>query len=196
MTDRQRFVAHMNYQPVDRCPMCDFGFLDATIAEWQRQGLPADADVDQLFGMDRQWDDLSPAIGLTPPFERKVLEDRGDREVIRDEDGVVAVKLKGVMGMPQWLEFPIKNGDDWRRFKRRLDPDTPGRIPPEWADRCRQQADRDYPLLLNAGSLYGWPRNWMGVETLSKLLYRDPTLFPEITETLAHLTMTVLGRAP
>jgi uroporphyrinogen decarboxylase len=35
----------------------------------------------------------------------------------------------------------------------------------------------------------------MGVETLSKLLYRDPTLFPEITETLAHLATTVLGQA-
>jgi uroporphyrinogen-III decarboxylase len=199
MTDRERFVAHMHYQPVDRCPIWDFGFLDATRAEWHRQGLPTaaqtNAQVAQLFGMDRQWDELSPNVGLHPPFTPEVLEDRGDRELIRDEDGVVAVKLKHVMGMPHWIEFPIKGRADWQRFKQRLDPETPGRIPPDWQERCREHVGRDYPLFLRAGSLYGWPRNWMGVETLSKVLYRDPTLFPEIVETLSELTIRVLGPA-
>ncbi|MFQ5806336.1 MAG: uroporphyrinogen decarboxylase family protein [Phycisphaerae bacterium] len=195
MTDRQRFIAQMHCQPVDRCPIWDFGFFPATLEEWRRQGLPAGANTDELFGMDRQWDDLSPNVGLLPPFEYEVLEDRGDRELIRQEDGTVVVKLKHVVGMPQWVEFPIKCREDWRQFKRRLDPDTPGRIPFDWETQCRRHVERDYPLLLRAGSLYGWPRNWMGLETLSKLLYRDLTLFPEITETLAHLTITVLARA-
>ena len=45
------------------------------------------------------------------------------------------------------------------------------------------------------GSLYGWPRNWMGVEALSRSLHRDPTLFPEMVETLSDLTIAVLSRA-
>ena len=47
MTDRQRFVAQMHYQPVDRCPIWDFGLLDPTREEWYRQGLPHDADSDE-----------------------------------------------------------------------------------------------------------------------------------------------------
>lgn len=195
MTDRERFIAHMHFEPVDRCPLWDFGFLDHTRAVWQQQGLPVDADTDELLGMDRQWVFCSPNVGLHPPGDVQVLEDRGDRELVRNEDGTLLVRLKGRMGMPQWLEFPIKNRDDWRRFRRRLDPSTPGRIPADWQQQCRRHVDRDYPLLISVGSLYGWPRNWMGVETLSKLLYRDPTLFPEITETLTNLVVAVVSEA-
>ena len=40
MTDRERFLATMHYQPRDRCPICDFGFWPETIDEWHNQGLP------------------------------------------------------------------------------------------------------------------------------------------------------------
>ena len=45
MTDRERFIAHMHFEPVDRCPLWDFGFLDHTRTVWQQQGLPVDADT-------------------------------------------------------------------------------------------------------------------------------------------------------
>jgi uroporphyrinogen decarboxylase len=195
LNDRQRFAAHMHYEPVDRCPIWDFNYLEATTIAWRNQGLPPGSDPERLLGLDRQWVFLSPHLGPFPPFRREVIEDLGDRELFRDEDGIVAVKIKHTMGMPHWVEFPIKSRDDWREYRRRLDPDTLGRIPADWNQRCRELADRDYPLFISAGSLYGWPRNWMGVETLSRLLYRDPTLFPEITETLAYLITTVLDRA-
>jgi hypothetical protein len=41
MTDRERFIATMHYQPRDRAPICDFGFWPETIEEWHKQGLPA-----------------------------------------------------------------------------------------------------------------------------------------------------------
>ena len=195
MTDRERFVAHMHYQPVDRCPLWDFGFLDVTLQHWQQQGLPPGADTDVLFGMDQQWRFCTPNILLEPAFEEKVLEDRGDRELLQLEDGARVVKLKGVMSMPTWVSYPVNDRSDWQRFKRRLDPDTPGRIPDDWQERCRRHVDRDYPLLLKAGGLYGHPRNWMGLEALSKSLYRDETLFLEMVGTLAQLITTVLSRA-
>jgi len=196
MTDQQRFVAHMHYQPVDRGPIWDFGFLDQTLVQWRQQGLPPDANTDELFGMDRQWMGLSPNIGLhPPPFKYEVLEDRGDRELVRDGEGVLMVRLKNSESMPEFLDYSVKGRADWQWLKRHLDPETPGRIPADWAEQCRRHVGRDYPLLLWGGSLYGWVRNWMGVEQLSKLLYRDPSLFPEITQTLADLTLTVLARA-
>lgn len=195
MTDRERFVAHMHYQPVDRCPLWDFGALDWTRAKWEEQGLPPGANLEALFGLDRQWVSCDAHIGIYPPFERTVVEDRGDRELVRDEDGVLLLRFKNSMSIPHYAQFPIQDRSDWETFKRRLDPNTPGRIPDDWEARCQAHIGRDYPLLISAGSLYGWPRNWMGVETLSTQLFRDRLLFPEMTETLAQLTITVLSEA-
>lgn len=195
MTDRDRFRRWMHYEPADRCPIWDFGFLDETIRRWEMQGLPPGANTDELFGMDGQWRFCTPNILLDPPYEAKLLEDRGDRELWQQPDGVVVVKLKNSESMPEFVSFPINSRAEWNEFKKRLDPDTPGRIPDDWEDQCRSHLDRDYPLLLWGGSLYGMPRDWMGVEGLSLMLYRDKTLFPEMVETLADLAVTVMSRA-
>jgi uroporphyrinogen decarboxylase len=46
-----------------------------------------------------------------------------------------------------------------------------------------------------AGSLFGWIRNWMGVEGVSYLVYDDPALFHEMVETLADCVIAVYRRA-
>jgi hypothetical protein len=65
------------------------------------------------------------------------------------------------------------------------------------AETLRYWADphRDHPLILPAGSLYGALRNWMGVEQLSLLVYRDPALFEEMITTIANCHYGVLARA-
>jgi len=198
MNDRERFVRHMHYQPVDRCPIWDFGFWDETLAAWREQGMPADVSPDDFFGMDAQWHDLSVNISLLPPFEFKVLEDRGDTEVVQQEDGVIALRRKWMRTIPHYIDWTLKDRKSWQEhFKPRLDPDTPGRIPDDFARRCRENADeiRTWPVGINAGSLFGWIRNWMGIENVSYLIYDDPALFGEMVETLADLTCAVLERA-
>jgi len=37
MTDRERFRAHMTYQPVDRTPLMDFSFWPETIERWKQE---------------------------------------------------------------------------------------------------------------------------------------------------------------
>ena len=49
---------------------------------------------------------------------------------------------------------------DWEQeFKPRLDPTSPGRYPPWWADYVHTVQERDYPLGISAGSFFGWVRN-------------------------------------
>ena len=90
MNDRERFNATMHYQPCDRAPIMDFGFWDETIVLWHDQSLPRHVDCsnsDDFLGMDCGLDRASAAVGvsvgLVPPFEEKVLEDRGDLVVIK-----------------------------------------------------------------------------------------------------------------
>lgn len=198
MNDRERFNAQMHYRPVDRCPIMDFGFWDETLELWQQQGMPADVSTDAFFGMDAQWRSLPIDLGLMPPFEEQLLEDRGQSEVVRQSDGVVVHRRKWMRTIPQYLDWTLKDRESWQRhYQPRLDPKTPGRIPADFAQRCRAARDdrRDYPLGIRAGSLFGLLRNWMGMENISLLVYDDPALFGEMVQSLADLYVAVLAEA-
>ncbi|HUW84671.1 MAG TPA: uroporphyrinogen decarboxylase family protein [Phycisphaerae bacterium] len=198
MNDYQRFRAQMHYEPVDRCPIWDFGFWDETLALWREQGMPADAHPDEYFGMDAQWRSIPIATRLLPAFEEQLIEDRGETEVVRDGEGVVVHRRKWMQTIPHYLDWTLKDRVSWQEhYVPRLDPDTPGRIPDDFAQRCRQVRDgyRDYPLGIAAGSMYGVLRNWMGMENISLLVYDDPDLFGEMVDTLGRLYVTILSRA-
>ncbi|MBO3799978.1 MAG: hypothetical protein FGF52_02830 [Candidatus Brockarchaeota archaeon] len=98
--------------------------------------------------------------------------------------------------MPQWLEYPIKTRLDWEReVMPRLNPKSPARYPLWWDDYVRWVRDRDYPLGISAGSYYGWIRNWMGIERLSRLIYEDPELIKEIADYIADFVIETIRRA-
>jgi uroporphyrinogen decarboxylase len=204
MNDRERFVATMHYQPRDRSPIWDFSFWDDTLPVWHSQGLPSyvtRATSDAYFGMDNGLEYGSAAVGveagLSPKFGYEVIEDRGEDELIRQDDGVIVVRTKVLGSIPQPQRHSLSDRASWRKlFKPRLDPDHPSRFPPDYRARLAEWRDpnRDYPLVLPGGSLYGWLRNWMGMEQLSLVIYDDPAWFEEMVETVADCIIGVLTK--
>jgi uroporphyrinogen decarboxylase len=92
--------------------------------------------------------------------------------------------------MPQWLEYPVTGRGDWREFKKRLDPATPGRVGDNIADFAQPAtADRGRPLGAWLGGTYGVMRDCCGVENLSLLFYDDPALIEDMMETLTRLSL-------
>jgi len=97
--------------------------------------------------------------------------------------------------MPEWIEYPMKNRDDWERIiKPRLDPKISGRCPQgaglqHYAEQVRH---RDYPLGPWCGSFYGHPRSYLGVERISVMFYDDPGLIHEMCDHLAELAVQTL----
>ena len=205
MNDRQRFYATMHYQPRDRSPLCDFGFWDETLVLWREQGLPAHvnaSNADVFFGMDFGLDRIGGAsginVGLVPPFEEKVLEDRGDHEVVQQGDGVRVLRKKFMGSIPQHLGHLLVDRDSWRKhYLPRLDPTQPGRFPADWEERVKAWRDphRTQVISLPAGSLYGCIRDWMGLENVSLVVYDDPAWFEEMVTTLADCVIGVLSQA-
>lgn len=205
MTDRDRFVATMHYQPVDRCPICDFGFWDETIPEWHKGGLPCNVHwwstegeihTDDWFGMDVYATWTSPEVGLCPAFEDKVLEDRGDHEVAQQSNGVIVLRKKYLGSIPHHMGHLLTDRDSWlKHYKPRLDPTNPDRFAAwdaarsSWAD-----PDRQKPNSLCGGSLFGFLRDWMGLENISLVPYDDPAWFEEMVQTLADCTLAVMER--
>ncbi len=207
MNDRERFKAIMHYQPHDRSPICDFGYWDETLVVWYNQGLPrhvvqtGDKFFHQFFGLDfpirRATSVLGLEEGLVPPFEEKVIEDRDDHEVVQQEDGVRVLRKKFMGSIPKHLGHLLVDRDSWKQhYKPRLDPTHPDRYPANWDERVKSWTDpqRDYPLILPGGSLYGWLRNWMGLENLSYVVYDDPTWFEEMVVTVADCIIGLLTR--
>ena len=207
MNDRERFDATMHYQPRDRSPICDFGYWDETLVIWHDQGLPKhvvntdDKVFHEFFGVDfairRPDAAVGVEVGLVPSFEEIVLEDRGDHEVAQQEDGVRVLRKKFMGSIPKHLSHLLVDRESWRRhYKPRLDPTHPDRYPTDWDERVKSwvDPDRPYPLVLPGGSLYGWLRNWMGLENLSYVVYDDPAWFEETVTTVADCIIGVLNR--
>ena len=187
MNARERFTAQMHYQPRDRCPIMDFGFWDETLVIWERYGLPHRCNPDQFFGMDPQWDVAPVNVHLSPSFPHLIIEDRGDSEIVRDGEGVTKEQGKFLGSIPRHLDHTLKDRETWERdFKWRLNGKSEQRYSNSWTTNLPRYLDpaRDYPLGINAGSLYGWIRNWMGLEAVSMLVFDDRKLFEEMVDIL------------
>ncbi len=71
MSPRERFVASMTFQPVDRCFLKQDGFSPLTIKRWEREGLPSGADPNEYFGMDpREFVRIN--VDCHPGFEERI----------------------------------------------------------------------------------------------------------------------------
>jgi uroporphyrinogen decarboxylase len=163
------------------------------MVRWHEEGLPEEVDGDQgieaFFGVDPVRN-IPFRGGLVPAFEGKaeVLEQKEDSRIERLPDGTVQeVKSSGVKTIPHYIKMPISNRNDWSRFKERLDPDDPRRFEADYADLGRDLLRSDVPVGTGIGSYFGIPRNWIGFEQISLLLYDDRDLIEDIVETLTQV---------
>ncbi len=206
MNNRERFHAAMHYQPRDRSPIADFGFWEETIPLWHEQGLPEDvyftyiaSNTVDFFGMDFGIDTIGIRVesGLCPGFEEKTLEEHGNRIILQQSDGVIVERDRFMSSIPKPIAHTLTDRESWKKhFAPRLNPDTPERFPFDWDERVQLWKNplREQVLALPGGSLYGWLRNWMGMEQLSFMVYDDPVFFDEMVTTCADCIIGVLEK--
>jgi uroporphyrinogen decarboxylase len=206
MNNRERFHATMHYQARDRAPIADFGFWEETIVIWHEQGLPehiyfrgSDNNTVEFFGMDFGVDNTGTGVesGLFPTFEEKIIEDHGNRIILQQPDGVIVERDRFMSSIPKPVAHTLTDRDSWQKqFIPRLDPENPDRFPKDWASRVRfwLSPQHEQVLALPGGSLYGWLRNWMGLEQLSLTVYDDPAFFDEMVNTVADCILGVMEK--
>jgi len=201
MTTRERFRHVLHWERPDRVPNMEFGYWKKTIEVWHGQGLPLDcatnAEVERHLGLEGI--SIIPTLpvqnGPCPPFEEKVIEVRGGRRIIRNEDGVLCEMTESDTSIPRYLRYTIESRADWERLRReRLDPEAPGRIGNVAAAAAEARA-AGLPVRFNAGSLYGWLRNWMGLEAFSIALLTERAWVEEMMEHLTILTLALVEKA-
>ena len=141
-------------------------------------------------------------VAIDPIFELKRLEETDTHVVERDYDGTIVERKKFEdASIPRYLDYPVKDKKTWDEYKKRLDPFSPGRWPEGWEimtnDKMqfplkkelegKQYKYRDFPVGMNLMSLYGNPRNYMGVENISFAIFDDIKLVEEMIDWQAYL---------
>ncbi|HAI14692.1 MAG TPA: hypothetical protein DCM28_23505 [Phycisphaerales bacterium] len=208
LTHRQRFLNTMHYRTPDRYPLYDFNFWDETIPIWYDQGLDRKwtrRNIHELFELDASLGggdntsvkDIGSNVGLLPAFEHEVLQDLGDEEIVRQGDGALVRRHKHHVSIPPHVGHTLVDRQSWtEHYLPKLDPDDPARLPADFAARVAMHThpDRDYVLTVNAGSLFGWLRDWMGMENIALVPYDDSAWLEEMVTTLADVTVAVLTK--
>lgn len=207
MTPRERFLALMEYRPLDRVPNHEVGVWAQTIDRWEAEGL----DIHDLH-----WDwftgeacfDMDPReyipvnFGILPPFEEEVIEEDERYIVRRNGIGIVTRALKEgtVRGMrssmDEYLAFPVRTPEDFRELKKRFIASHQARYPQQWENfQLPGWKQREHVLILgrNCSTLgYYWrAREWLGTENLSYAWYDLPALMHEMMEFITDFTIAV-----
>ncbi len=203
MTVRERFRRQMHFQSIDRGIHWEFGYVKETIERWHMEGLPADivkgegdSSIEEYFGVDKCYQ-VIPNYGSLPEFtgETKVLKEEDGKRTEQLPNGTIQeVNIDGKSSIPHFIKMPVSNWDDWKRYKERLNPDAPGRIEGDPVKLNELYRNSDYPVGVYFGSFYGRPRDMVGFENISMMLYDQLDLVEDIIETLTVLQETALKK--
>ncbi len=203
MTNRERALAVLRYQPYDRLPIVHFGYWGETLQKWVQEGhlkpeelqgvgdgSPAEAALSARIGFDFNWQNMFYTdCGLRPGLESKVIKEFPDgSKHVQGGDGVVYLSKPGAGSIPAHVDYLLKDRAAWEEhFKRRL----------QWSEERVNMAalealkaapgPRENPLGLHCGSLYGNIRSMLTMEGSCYLLADDEDLFTEIIDTVGDL---------
>ncbi len=211
MTVREKFLGTMEFNLSAPPPLWEQGYWGVTINRWYKEGLlefkgdiPKDrlpgktvqgrlvvnplsregqsyTEPDMVINLDKISERFPGNFWIFPEFERRVLEKQGNRQIIIDEMGVKQkVSLEG--SIPEFYEWPVKNREDWEKFKNeRLNPKTPGRCPKNLDEVIEKLKTRDHVLHLGGWiGFFGSLRYFMGEVKLMTGYYDDPALIKDI----------------
>lgn len=180
----------------------EFGFY--SMEEWKKQGLPEDIDRNEYFGFEKSGSHSLSGLGwcraeFFPVFEDKIIEDRGEHEVIQDKAGRHLLVFKGRRSgfMPDYLDHPVKDKRTWEeKCKWRLNPLSKERytdIEDQMNHACQKQSE-GYIITQRCIGGYMYLRSLMGPEDLLYTFYDNPDLIHECMKTWLELADYVIAR--
>ena len=179
--------------PLYHCEELGYFSLD----RWSEQGMPADVDRNALFHLDSGGYYHLVRRGYFPEFETKLLEDRGDYELVQDSAGRHVLYFKGRRNgfMPEYVAFPVTDRRTWEEnVKWRLDPRTPGRfdnVPEQIA--AAQAAIAQGAIIRAYSGGYAFLRNMVGTIGVLYALYDMPDVIHEIMQHWLAMTDAALA---
>lgn len=182
---------------------CEFGYF--TLDKWKNEGYIKDStNLDELFGYDEPGQHNLRELGwcegsFFPNFEEKLIEDRGDYEVMQDWAGRHVLYFKGRRNgfMPEYLEHPVKDIKSWEEnCKWRLDSKTAGRYESleKRMSAAIGDAKKGMVVTQNLVGGYMYLRSLMGPVDLLYKFYDDPGLIHDCMKTWFELADAITAK--
>ena len=197
MRPRERFVAGMTFQPVDRCFLKPDGFSPLAIKRWEREGLPSGADPNEYFGFDPR-EFVRVNMDCHPGFEEHVLEEDGDYVVKVNSEGITLRQHRDdpLAAMPAFVDWPVKCREDFERIKQQYRVDAPGRYPADYGEKLDYwNAVCTAPVAYEfRGMFFHRLRMWMGLEGLCLAMYEQPGWIHDMVEFLEEFLVQVSAK--
>jgi len=218
ISNRERYKAIARFQRTGDLWMNDLFWPEALVL-WMENGAPAsmldEAWRSRYFGFDteRYAHEIVSGLGaaplivggsfafdyippIVPRYEPEVLEEDERSVTMINHVGQTIKLLKDhAQNMPMYMDHPVHDWDTWKEYKKRLNPDDPGRWPQDWDAYVEKMNAMDTPVILSVGSFFGYLREWMGLTELLYMFYDDPTLVEDMMDTMLDLTLGVIDRA-
>lgn len=180
----------------------EFGYY--SLERWREQGMPQDVPLAELFDFDPPGNHFLGALGwceaaFEPVFETRVLEDRGEYELVQDFAGRHVLYFKGRRDgfMPEYVDHPVKDLRSWEeQVAWRLDPRAAGR----YADlearmaQAREAAAQGLMIVQNLVGGYMYLRSLIGPEELLYAFYDQPDLIHACMEAWLALADAVIAQ--
>jgi hypothetical protein len=217
MTNRERILAALNYEPYDRLPVLHFGFLADTLIKWKNEGhlteeefgdaMSADQDVrlealTKKLGFDVAYHRVfSLNARISPGFESKVIEVLPDgSKKVMNGFGVINLQKDGAGSIPMEFDHLLKGRKEWDelflpQMQFSMDRVNGVMVNCETEMKRFDQGGREYLMqpnrenhyLLHCGSLFGSLRDMVGMVNLCYLMADDPDLVIEMISVTADL---------
>ncbi len=180
----------------------EFGFY--SLERWQEQGMPQDVSLNELFDLDQPGVHHLGQLGwceasFHPAFEVKLVEDRGEHEVVQDHAGRHVLFFKGRRSgfMPEYLGHPVKDQRSWEEdVKWRLDPESPERDRniADYLPYAVKYAGQGLIVSQNLIGGYMYLRSLIGPGELLYRFHDDPALIHACMQTWLELSDSVIAR--
>lgn len=179
----------------------EFGYY--CLDRWYAEGLDPKANLDEVFGYDPEgrvelnglgWCEA----GFEPIFEEKVLEDRGEYELVQDFAGRSVLCFKGRRNgfMPEYVDHPVKDQKTWEeKCLWRMNPDSPARkkAMEEYLPGVVEKAKQGLFVGQSLVGGYMYLRSLMGPTELLYMFYDDPDLIHSCMQAWFRLADSVIA---
>lgn len=184
MTPRERINTLLSKGIPDRVPIHDT-YWETTLQRWWEEGLPKDVSPDEYF--QTEITRIGGDHSMQFPFRTEEETDR--YRVYWDDNGAFRKDLLTPDGWtPQWLDFTIRNRDDWHKHRHRM-AFSESRIPQTTVDTYHR-ARRQGKFVVYSGHACFHP-TWekIGMENELMAMVGEPDF---ITELFAAHTQLIL----
>lgn len=189
MTTRQRYQRMFRHQEADRVPMRGAPWK-STIERWRREGMPADVDYADYFGLDRI---VGVGGDISPRYPDRIVEETDEYIIRYDSWGTTSKNWKHASSTPHWMARTVVDRPTWAAAKQRMVM-TPDRV--NWENLDKNYATwRKHDWWIQGGLWFGFDATHarvVGTEPLLIWMAEDPDLVIDMFATQLDCSLKLL----